>query len=102
MTPMPWTTVNEPTMLMDVPEAIYHAGGVRTPGPQTSQSALKLLIAPSTPREFQHRLTHPMPPQRAFDVGHAAHAVVLGVGAEFTACPAALLDTAGRMSRTVA
>ncbi len=98
----PWATVTEPTVLMDVPESEYHAGGVRTPGPQTSQSALKLLIAPSTPREFQHRLTNPMPPRRAFDVGHAAHAVVLGVGAEFTACPPALLDSAGRMSRTVA
>ena len=36
-------TVTEPTMLAAVDEATYHRGGVRTPGPQTSQSALKLL-----------------------------------------------------------
>lgn len=80
-------TVTEPTMLAGVDEATYHRAGVRTPGPQTSQSALKLLIAPSTPREFQHRLVTPQEPKRAFDVGHAAHSLVLGVGAEFVRHP---------------
>lgn len=94
--------VTKPSLLMDVPESVYHAGGVQTPGPQTSQSALKRLIPPSTPREFQHQLITPRAPRRVFDVGHAAHALVLGVGAEFTACPRQLLDAGGRMSRTVA
>ena len=47
--------VTEPTLLDGVDDATYHGGLVRTPGPQTSQSALKLLIEPSTPREFQWR-----------------------------------------------
>ena len=64
--------VTEATLLPNVDEADYHASRVRTPGPQTSQSALKLLIAPSTPREFQHRLVTPQEPKRVFDVGHAA------------------------------
>lgn len=89
--------VTKPALLDDVPEADYHAGRVRTPGPQTSQSALKLLIAPSTPREFQWRLLHPEGPKRAFDVGHAAHSLMLGVGAEFVRHPDELLTSNGAM-----
>lgn len=89
--------VTGPTLLDDVPEAVYHAGGVRTPGPQTSQSALKKLIPPYTPAEFQWGLTHPMGPRRAFDVGTAAHTVVLGVGAEFVRHPDDLLSSSGAM-----
>ena len=33
--------VTEPTLLDGVDDATYHGGLVRTPGPQTSQSALK-------------------------------------------------------------
>ena len=56
--------VNGPRLLEGVPDATYHGGGVQTPGPQTSQSALKLLIEPSTPREFQHYLVTPAKPNR--------------------------------------
>ena len=90
-------SVSAPTLLPDVPEHVYHAGGVRTPGPQTSQSALKLLRPPSTPREFQHRLVTPAKPRRAFDVGHAAHTLVLGVGAEFVRHPDGYLTSNGAM-----
>ncbi|MDO5535222.1 MAG: PD-(D/E)XK nuclease-like domain-containing protein [Propionibacteriaceae bacterium] len=90
--------VDGPTLLEDVPEATYHAGGVRTPGPQTSQSALKKLIPPSTPAEFQWSLLHPEAPRRAFDVGTAAHTLVLGRGAEFVACPEDHLSTNRQMT----
>lgn len=94
--------VTGPTLLDGVDDATYHGGLVRTPGPQTSQSALKLLIEPSTPREFQHYLVTPAKPKRVFDVGHAAHTRVLGIGAEYTPCPLDLLDARGAMTRNVA
>lgn len=89
-----------PTLLDGVPDEVYHGGLVRTPGPQTSQSALKLLIEPSTPREFQWRLLNPEGPKRVFDVGRAAHTLVLGAGDPFVACPADLLSVDGRMITT--
>lgn len=92
--------VTGPTLLDGVPDEVYHGGGVQTPGPQTSQSALKLLIEPSTPREFQWRLLNTEGPKRAFDVGRAAHTLVLGVGEPFVACPADLLSVDGRMITT--
>lgn len=94
--------VTEATLLPNVDEADYHASRVRTPGPQTSQSALKLLIAPSTPREFQHRLVTPQPPKRVFDVGRAAHTLVLGAGDPFSCCPAEHLSANGLMTTNVA
>ena len=92
--------VTEPTLLAGLPDDVYHGGRVRTPGPQTSQSALKLLIKPSTPREFQWRLLNPEGPKRVFDVGRAAHTLVLGAGDPFTCCPADLLSVDGRMITT--
>lgn len=94
--------VDGPALLEDVPEDVYHAGGVRTPGPQTSQSALKKLIPPSTPAEFQWSLLHREGPRRAFDVGHAAHSLVLGRGAEFVACPEDHLSVDRKMTTTKA
>ena len=94
--------VTEATLLPNVDEADYHAGRVRTPGPQVSQSGLKMLRPPSTPREFQHYLVTPAKPKRVFDVGHAAHTRVLGIGAEYTPCPLDLLDARGAMTRNVA
>lgn len=90
--------VNGPTLLDGVNDATYHGGLVRTPGPQTSQSALKLLIEPSTPREFQWRLLNPEGPKRVFDVGRAAHTLVLGAGNPFVACPADRLSSDGKMT----
>ena len=90
--------VTEATLLDGVDDAAYHGGRVWTPGPQTSQSALKLLIAPSTPREFQHRLITPQSPKRAFDVGRAAHTLVLGAGDPFSSCPADLLSIDGKIT----
>jgi len=79
--------VTGPTLLDDVPEHVYHAGGVRTPGPQVSQSGLKMLRPPSTPAEFQHYLLHGMKTTRAMERGSAAHTVVLGRGQDFVRHP---------------
>ena len=87
----PYWAVTGPTMLDDVPEDVYHSGGVVTPGPQVSQSGLKMLRPPSTPREFQHYLLNGLPPSRALDKGSAAHTCALGRGQEFVPHPRGLL-----------
>lgn len=94
--------VTGPTLIDGLSDEEYHGGQVQTPGPQTSQSALKLLIPPSTPREFQYRLTHPEGPKRVFDVGRAAHTLVLGVGDPFSFCPAEHLSSNGLMTTNAA
>lgn len=95
-------TVTGPTLLDHVPDDTYHSGGIQTPGPQLSQSLLKLLIPPSTPAHFQHRLTHPEPPKRVFDIGRPAHTYALGAGEEMACCPAELLSSVGTMTTTAA
>lgn len=90
--------VTAPSLLDDVPDYVYHGGGVRTPGPQVSQSGLKMLRPPSTPREFQHYLQHGLPRSRALDRGTAAHTVVLGHGQDFVRHPDDLLTSNGAMN----
>ena len=48
--------------------------------PALSASGAKTLIRPGGPARYQHERTHGRPPRDVFDVGHAAHAAVLGVG----------------------
>lgn len=55
-----------------VPEEQYHAD------PALSQSQAKTLL--DCPARYRWELDHPREPSTAFDVGHAAHAKVLGVG----------------------
>lgn len=56
-------------------EAEYHAH------PALSQSLAKLLLPPSVPAKFKWARDNPRPPKKAFDLGHGAHKLVLGVGA---------------------
>lgn len=95
-------TVTDPCLLPDVPDDLYHSGGVLTPGLQLSQSLLKLLMPPSTPAHFQHRLMTPEGTKRAFDVGRAAHTRALGAGQEMAPCPAEHLSVDGKMTTTKA
>lgn len=90
-------TITEPTLLAGIPDDVYHSGGVGTPGPQVSQSGLKMLRPPSTPREFQHYLLNGLPPSRALDRGSAAHTVVLGLGQAFVRHPDEWLTSNGAM-----
>lgn len=79
--------IAQPALILDVPDDVYHGGGVYTPGPQVSQSGLKMLRPPSTPREFQHYLLHGMTPTDAMAWGSAVHTCVLGRGAEYVRHP---------------
>lgn len=94
--------VTEPCLLENLDEATYHAGGVRTPGPQLSQSLLKLLVPPSTPAHFAYRRANPEPNKRVFDIGRAAHSRVLGRGQEMAACPERFLAVNGAMTTNLA
>ncbi|GAA0550237.1 hypothetical protein GCM10010172_35430 [Paractinoplanes ferrugineus] len=62
--------------IVDMPEDEYHAH------PALSFSGAKKLLHPSCPAIFRHEQDNPQPHKREFDLGHAAHKVVLGEGSE--------------------
>jgi hypothetical protein len=57
--------------------------------PALSVSGAKTLIRPGGPARFAHEREHGRPPKDEFDVGHAAHDAVLGVGPELVIVEAA-------------
>ena len=66
-----------PGLYPDLDEAVYHHD------PALSASGAKRLLPPNCPALFKHdRDNGGRPNKRAFDLGHAAHAAVLGVGLE--------------------
>lgn len=56
----------------------YHADPV--PGGSLSSSGARRLLPPSCPAVFRHEQDHGRAPKREFDIGHAAHQLVLGEG----------------------
>jgi PDDEXK-like domain of unknown function (DUF3799) len=50
--------------------------------PALSHSGAKTLVRPGGPARYLHEREHGRPPKDEFDVGHAAHNAVLGVGPE--------------------
>lgn len=57
--------------------------------PALSVSGAKTLIRAGGPARFRHEREHGRPPKDVFDVGHAAHDAVLGVGPELVIVDAA-------------
>lgn len=77
--------VTEPGVyVMD--DATYHGDPTPDPGSLSSSGARRLLHAPAL---FDHDRRHPKPPSKAFNIGHAAHALVLGYGPELVVIDAA-------------
>ncbi|WP_100499403.1 PD-(D/E)XK nuclease-like domain-containing protein [Geodermatophilus chilensis] len=72
--------VTEPGVYPDLHEDDYHADPV--PGGSLSSSGARKLLPPSCPAIFRHEQLHGSPKKRTFDLGHAAHKAVLGVGAD--------------------
>jgi hypothetical protein len=70
--------MTEPTKpgVYDMPAEEYHAH------PALSSTGARRLMPPSCPALFQHERLHGRPDSRAFDIGHAAHLMVLGSGPE--------------------
>lgn len=73
------TTTGIAPGVYEMSAAEYHADPV--PGGSLSSSGARKLLAPSCPALYQHSLTHPQAPRKEFDLGHAVHTLVLGVGA---------------------
>lgn len=74
--------VTEPGLYDDIPEATYHADPCAPElGRSLSVTGAKKLLPPSCPARFAYERDHGQAPRAAFDFGHAAHALVLGVGA---------------------
>lgn len=71
-------TIDEPGVYT-IPDERYHADPV--PGRSLSCSGAKRLLPPSCPAVFRHEQLHGRPNRSTFDFGHAAHKLVLGVGA---------------------
>lgn len=59
----------------DIPFDAYHAH------PSLSSSGARRLLPPSCPALFAYEREHGRPPKKEFDLGHAAHLLVLGQGA---------------------
>jgi hypothetical protein len=67
-------TISGDAVVRDLPHDQYLAH------PALSASGAKTLIRPGGPARFRHERDHGRLPKAAFDLGHAAHAAVLGVG----------------------
>ena len=93
-------TINGPGHRDDMPEAIYHADPVE--GGSLSCSMAKLIIRPAGPAKLRQYLDGPREYKKVFDYGQAAHALVLGCGAELVAIPDEILASNGAISTKAA
>jgi hypothetical protein len=89
--------VTEPGIYADMPEDVYHGDPV--PETSLSNSGAKLLL--DCPARFHHAQQCPKT-SKAFDEGTAAHAKVLGVGAEVVELPDDILASNGAVSTAAA
>lgn len=80
-------------LVFDMPEVEYHAR------PELSSTGARRIL--DSPARFQWEQTHRVE-SRAFDVGHAVHAKVLGVGLTVVAYPDEHLTPAGNPSTKAA
>ncbi len=69
----------------------YQADPVK--GGSLSNSGARRLLAPSCPAKFKYERDHGRKPKREFELGHAAHKLVLGVGEEIVVIKAANYKT---------
>lgn len=76
--------ITEPGVYDDMPDAVYHADPV--PGGSLSNTGAKIL-ATKTPADFDYWRNSPPETKPAFDLGHAAHAEVLGRGLDVALIP---------------
>ncbi|PJN00842.1 hypothetical protein CG740_23350 [Streptomyces sp. CB01201] len=75
--------------LYDIPAEVYHSDPV--PGGSLSSTGARQLA--DCPARFKWALDNPQPPKKAFDVGTAAHKLVLGDGPELVVVDAEKWNT---------
>ena len=64
----------------DIPEDIYHSDPV--PGGSLSSTGARLLLQPGGPAKYRWQADHPAATKKHFEIGSAAHKLVLGRGPE--------------------
>ncbi|KAA6211753.1 PD-(D/E)XK nuclease-like domain-containing protein [Streptomyces filamentosus] len=77
-----------PEMRDGVPAEVYHADRS-----SISSSGLRALLEPSCPAQFKYDRDQPPAPKKTFDLGHAAHKLVLGEGPDLEVVEGARWDT---------
>lgn len=70
--------IDKPGVYDGMSDRTYHLDPV--PGGSLSSTGARKLLPPSCPALFRHDQLNPPPPKATFDLGHAAHREVLGVG----------------------
>jgi hypothetical protein len=86
-----WPPEDGATLVEGMPEEEYHAH------PALSASGMKQILR--SPKHYMQSRNERVE-KPAFDVGHAAHALVLGVGAPIVEVPADMLASNGALSTT--
>ena len=76
--------------LYDIDAELYHSDPV--PGGSLSSSGARKL-ATECPAKFKYWSEHPQPPKKEFDLGTAAHTLVLGNGPELVVVDAEKWNT---------
>lgn len=71
------TTVEAPLVVDGMSADDYHADRN-----SISSTGLRKILNPGCPAQFKHHRDNPPAPKKEFDLGHAAHKVVLGEGEE--------------------
>lgn len=89
MTAVAAETAVEPVVVDGLSAEEYHADRA-----SISSSGLRALLNPGCPAQFRYDQDNPKPPKREFDLGHAAHLLVLGEGPEI-----AVLDFANYLTK---
>lgn len=77
-----------------MPEAVYHSR------PELSSTGARLIL--DSPARFKYWQEHPQPSKAVFDLGSAAHAKILGVGASIIVYPPEHLTPSGNVSTKAA
>lgn len=86
--------VQAPAVVLGMSDEEYHSSSA------LSSTGIRYLL--DSPARFKHWQEHPEPPKKEFDLGHAVHAKVLGVGAPWVGIPEELLGANGAINTKAA
>jgi hypothetical protein len=73
--------ITEPGLYDGMSDDVYHGDPV--PAGSLSSSGARRILPPKTPAHFAYERANGRAPKPVFDLGHAAHRLVLGVGMDF-------------------